>query len=66
MLTRSCIASRAVRDIGLRQAERTERGAGRDRELRLHEIEAEHLLGDGMLDLEPRIGLDEGERLLAR
>ena len=52
-------------DIGLRQTERAQRGAGRDRELRLHEIEAEHLLGDGMLDLEPRIGLDEGERLIA-
>ena len=55
-----------LRDIALRQAERTQRGAGRDRELRLHEIEAEHLLGDGMLDLKPRIGLDEGERLVAR
>ena len=31
----------------------------------LHQIEAEHLLGDGVLDLQPRIGLDEGERLFA-
>ena len=59
------IAAR-LRDIGLRQTERAQRGAGRDRELRLHEIEAEYLLGDGMLDLKPRIGLDEGERLVAR
>ena len=51
-------------DIGLRQTQRTQRGAGRDRKLRLHEIEAEYFLGDGMLDLEPRIGLDEGERLV--
>ena len=54
------------RDIGLRQTERAQRGASRDRELRLHEIEAEYLLGDGMLDLKPRIGLDEGKRLVAR
>ena len=59
------IAAR-LRDIGLRQPERPQRGAGGDRELRLHEIDAEHLLGDGMLDLKPRIGLDEGERLVAR
>ena len=59
------IAAR-LRDIGLRQAERAERGAGGDRELRLHQIDAEHLLGHGVLDLQPRIGLDEGEgRLVA-
>ena len=50
-------------DIGLRETERTERGAAGDRELRLHQIDAEHLLGHGMLDLQPRIGLDEGERI---
>ena len=31
----------------------------------LHEIDAEHLLCHGMLDLKPRIGLDEGERRIA-
>ncbi len=31
----------------------------------LHEIDAEHLLGHGVLDLQPRIGLDEGERGIA-
>ena len=56
------IAAR-LRDIGLRQAERAQRGAGGDRKLRLHQIDAEHLLGHGVLDLQPRIGLDEGERL---
>ena len=29
----------------------------------LHQIDAEHLLGHGVLDLKPRIGLDEGESL---
>ncbi|MGX1330982.1 hypothetical protein AB7M56_005481 [Bradyrhizobium elkanii] len=49
----------------MREAERDQRGAGGDRELRTHEVDAEHLLGDGVLDLEPRIGLDEGKRPLA-
>ena len=50
-------------DIGLRETERAQRGAAGDRELRLHQIDAEHLLGHGVLDLKPRIGLDEGEGL---
>ena len=56
------IAAR-FRDVGLRKTERTQRGAIGDRELGLHEIDAEHLLGHGVLDLKPRIGFDEGEGL---
>ena len=48
--------------VGLGQSQRGQRGAGGDRELRLHQIDAEHLFGHGVLDLKPRIGLDEGER----
>ena len=50
-----------LRHIGLGEAERTQRSAGGDRELRPHQVDAEHLLGDGVLDLQPRIGLDESE-----
>ena len=54
------------RHIGLRQPERTERGAIGHGKLRPDQIDAEHFLGDGMFDLQPRIGLDEGEgRLVA-
>ena len=35
--------------------------AGRDSELRLHQIDAVNLLGDRMFDLKARIGLDEHE-----
>ena len=35
---------------------------GRDLELRLHQIDAGDLLGHGVLDLQARIGLDEGDR----
>src|SRR5215469_1279096 len=35
----------------------------RQPDLALHEINASHLFGDGMLDLQPRVGLDEHERL---
>ena len=49
----------------LRQAERGQGSAGGDCELRLHEIDTQHLFGHGMLDLKPRIGLDEGERRIA-
>ena len=41
------------------------RRAGGNRELRPHEIDAKHLLGHGVLDLKPRIGLDEGEGRIA-
>ena len=55
------IAAR-FRHIGLRQPERAERGAVGDRKLRPHEVDAENLFRHGMLDLQPRIGLDEGKR----
>ena len=58
------IATRC-RHLGLRQPERGKRRAGRDRKLRFDEIDPEHFLGDGMLDLKPRVGLDEGKRLIA-
>ena len=48
--------------IGLAQSQFSQRGAGGDGELRFHQIDAEHLLGHGVLDLKPRVGLDEGER----
>ena len=51
---------------GLRQAERGKSCAGGNRELRLHQIDAKHLLGHGMLDLQARIGLDEGKGLISR
>ena len=43
----------------LRQAELGERRAAGEAQLGLHEVDAGHLLGDGVLDLEPRVGLDE-------
>ena len=39
--------------------------AARQQQLRLHQVDAPHLLGDGVLDLQARIGLDE-EELVAR
>ena len=48
--------------VGLAQSQRGQRDAGGDRELRFHQIDAEHLFGHGVLDLKPRVGLDEGER----
>ena len=35
-------------------------------QLQLDEVDAHHLLGDGVLDLQPRVHLDEGERLAVR
>ena len=43
------------------QPERGERRPAGDRDLRADEIDPQHLLGDGMLHLEARIGLDKGE-----
>ncbi len=57
------IAAR-FRDRALRQAERRKRGTGGDRELGADEIEAEHLFRYGVLDLEPRVGLDEGKTVV--
>ncbi len=50
------------RHVGLSQFQRGQRGAGGDGQLRFHQIDAEHLFGHGVLDLKPRVGLDEGER----
>src|SRR5271170_3456529 len=38
--------------------------ARRDPELGLYQIDASHFFGDGVLDLQPRIGLDEDEAFL--
>ena len=43
----------------LRQAEVGQGRAAGQLELGLHEVDAGDLLGDGVLDLEPRVGLDE-------
>jgi hypothetical protein len=51
MLTRSWMpALRASRSFG-----------SSPRKLRLHQVDAPHFLGDGVLDLQARIGLDEEE-----
>ena len=47
------------RHRGLVQPELGERSAAGELELGPHEVDAEHLLGDGVLDLEARVGLDE-------
>jgi hypothetical protein len=44
--------------VGL-DAERRQRFAGRHRDLQLHQVEPGHGLGHRVLDLQPRIGLDE-------
>ena len=43
------------------QAQVRQRLPGRDAELQLDEVKAGHGLGDGVLDLEARVGLDEDE-----
>ena len=48
------------------EAKLGERRSGGDLNLRLDEIDIEHFLGDGVLDLQAGIGLDEGEPGLAR
>ena len=45
-----------------REAELREAFAGGDADLRLHEVDAEDFLGHRVLDLQARVGLDEGER----
>ena len=49
-------ARRGAFEAGLGQAR-----AARQQQLRLHQIDAPDLLGDGVLDLQARIGLDEEE-----
>ena len=43
----------------LQQAELRKGGAGRHRDLRLDQIDAEYRLGDGVLDLQAGIGFDK-------
>ena len=52
-------AARRADRLLVGEAERRERRAGGDAELRLDQVEAHDLLGDGVLDLDARIALDE-------
>ena len=55
---------RAPRDqVALREGQRPTLG---DAELQLHEVEAGHQLGDGMLHLQPRVDLEEVEGAVGR
>ena len=47
------------RDVLLLQPELGEGRSGRDAHLRLHEVDIRHLFGDRVLDLDPRVHLDE-------
>ena len=58
------IAARHADRLLVGQAQRGERSARGDAELRLDQVEAHHLLGDRVLDLDARIALDE--EVLAR
>ena len=58
------IAARHAGRLLVGQAQRGQRSAGGDAELRLDQVEAHDLLGDGVLDLDARIALDE--EVLAR
>ncbi len=49
------------RHLGLLETQRVQRGAVGNAQLRLHQVDARDRLGHGVLDLQPRIGLDEGE-----
>ena len=61
-LTRAWIACAARRrHVVLGQAEVGQRRAGGDLQLQPHQVEAGDLLGDRVLHLQPRIGLDEDE-----
>ena len=54
------LQGRAVQLHGvLRQPQLGERGAGRDAHLRLHQVDVGDLFGDGVLDLDARVHLDE-------
>ena len=58
------VAARRGRGFGVQPQVGPAR-ARRQADLRLHQIDTEHLLGDGVLDLQARVGLDEdvGQRL---
>ena len=53
-------------DLVLREAELGERLPRRDAHLRLHEVDVGHLFGDGVLDLDARVHLDEDDLAGAR
>ena len=55
-----CVAARRG-DIGLAEAEIGERLAGGDAQLGAHQIDADNFFGDGVLDLEARVGFDKRE-----
>ena len=63
MLTRACTANPCTANPWIRrlaaEPEVGERLARREPQLRLHEVDAGDLLGDRVLDLQPRVGLDE-------
>ena len=51
------------RHLRLIEAQRGQLGSARDLQLQPHQVEAKHFLGDGMFDLNPGIGFDEGEAI---
>ena len=59
--TRACtdVAARRADRVLVGEAELGERGAGGDAELGGDEVDAGHLLGHGVLDLDARVALDE-------
>ena len=62
MLTRAWIAKPlGGRHIGLLEADRGQRLSAGDSELGADEVDAGHFLGHGVLDLDARIRLNEGE-----
>ena len=48
------------------QPQRRKPVAGGDAQLQLHQVQPRDLLGDGVLDLQARIGLDEDKRPIIR
>ena len=50
-----------LRNVGLTRAELGERASARQLQLEFDQVDAGHFLGHRMLDLEARVGLDEGE-----
>ena len=57
---------RVAARCGLPDAGVVERRAAGEPQLRLHQVDARHFLGDGVLDLQARIGLDEAEEIRGR
>ena len=57
--------SARLRDPRIVEAQLRDRGARGEADLRLHDVDAGDLLGHGVLDLEPRVRLDEDEGLAA-